>query len=101
MPLSMSKIFALDTEGVALVCLCYLENATPAQICKTPDAFVLASLLNETEKIEDVEPGPLASGTDRVKGSLADTLQRILDIAAGEIAVQPQSEISLSPAQPG
>jgi len=57
--------------------------------------------LNEARKIEDVERGPLASGTDLVKGLLADTLQRILDIAAGEIAVQPQSEISLSPAQPG
>ena len=107
--LSMSKIFALDTEGVALVCLCYLEDATPAQIRyavrrirrKAPDAFVLVSLLNATERIDDAEAGPLASGTDLVKGSLADTLQRILDIAAGKIAVQLQSEISLSPAQPG
>jgi predicted PurR-regulated permease PerM len=107
--LSLSKIFALDTEGVALVCLCYLESATPAQIRyavrrirrKAPDAFVLVSLLNETEKMEDSDAAQLPSGTDLVKGSLADTLARIMDVAAGKIAVQPQSEISLSPAQSG
>ena len=107
--LSLSKIFALDTEGVALVCLCYLESATPAQIRyavrrirrKAPDAFVLVSLLNETAKIEDTDAAQLPSGTDLVKGSLADTLARIMDVAAGKIAVEPQSEISLSPAQSG
>ena len=30
--LSMSKLFALETENVALICLCYLEHATPAQM---------------------------------------------------------------------
>jgi hypothetical protein len=57
--------------------------------------------LNETGKTEDSDAAQLPSGTDLVKGSLADTLQRITDVAAGKIAVQPQSEISLSPAQSG
>ena len=30
--LSISRIFTLDTKDVALVCLCYVENATSAQI---------------------------------------------------------------------
>ena len=30
--LSMARLFALETKDAALVCLCYLENATPAQV---------------------------------------------------------------------
>jgi hypothetical protein len=30
--LSMSKLFALEIKGVALICLCFLEHATPAQL---------------------------------------------------------------------
>jgi predicted PurR-regulated permease PerM len=102
--LSMSKIFALETEGVALVCLCYLENATPAQIRyaarrirrKTPEAFILVSLLNETDKLEDAEAMQLSPETELVKGSLRDTLQRILDLANSKTAERPLSEVSRS-----
>ena len=87
--LSMSKIFALETKGVALVCLCYLENATP------PEAFILVSLLNETDKLEDAEAAQPPPGTDLVKGSLRDTLQRIMDLANSKTA-ERLSEISPS-----
>ena len=30
--LSMARIFSLDTTGVALICLCYIEFATTAQV---------------------------------------------------------------------
>ena len=85
--LSTSKIFALDTKEAKLVCLCYLENATPAQIRyavrrvrrKAPAAFILVSLLNENDKIDETETVELSPGTELVKGSLRDTVQRILD----------------------
>jgi predicted PurR-regulated permease PerM len=101
--LSMSKIFALETKGVALVCLSYLENATPAQVRyavrrvrrKAPEAFILVSLLNETDKLEDADAVQPLPGTDLVKGSLRDTLQRILDLANSKTA-ERLSEISPS-----
>ncbi len=102
--LSMSKIFALDTQGVVLVCLCYMGNATPAQVRyaarrihrKAPAALTLICLLNETDRIEDAQAMQLPPGTGVVQGSLADTLQRILDVANGKTAAFPTSEISLS-----
>src|SRR4051794_26573123 len=30
--LSISRVFALDTKDVALICLCYVEHVTPAQM---------------------------------------------------------------------
>jgi predicted PurR-regulated permease PerM len=100
--LSTSKIFALETKEAKLVCLCYLENATPAQIRyavrrvrrKAPDTLILVGLLNETDKIEDTMQ--LSPGTELVKGSLQDTVQRILDLANGKTAERPLSEIPLS-----
>jgi|SRR5271166_1478146 len=99
--LSMSKIFALDTKDVTLVCLCYLENATSAQVRyavrrirrKAPDAFILVSLLNETDKIEDPETMQLSPGTGLVEGSLENTVQRILDLANGTTAERPLTEV--------
>jgi AI-2E family transporter len=102
--LSMSKIFALDTKGVALVCLCYMGNATPAQVRyaarrihrKVPDALILLCLLNESDKIDDAQAMQLPPGTGLMKGSLAETLKRILDVANGKTAARPTSEKSLS-----
>jgi hypothetical protein len=50
--------------------------------------------LNETDKIEDTMQ--LSPGTELVKGSLQDTVQRILDLANGKTAERPLSEIPLS-----
>jgi hypothetical protein len=102
--LSMSKIFALDTKDVNLVCLCYLENATPAQVRyavrrirrKAPDAFILVSLLNESDKSEQTETAQISPGTELVKASLQDTVQRIVDLANSKTAARSLSEISLS-----
>jgi len=102
--LSMSKIFALDTKGVALVCLCYLENATPAQVRyavrrirrKAPESYILVSLLNGTEKIESAEGLQLPPGTGLVHGSLADTVRKILEVANSEPSERPMPELSLS-----
>ena len=61
--LSLSRILSLDTKNVALICLCYLGNATGAQIGyairrvrrKAPDAFILVSLFGNDESIEGLD----------------------------------------------
>jgi predicted PurR-regulated permease PerM len=53
--LSASRVFSLDTDGVELMCLCYLANVTSAQIRysvrrlrrRAPDAFILVTLAGE------------------------------------------------------
>jgi predicted PurR-regulated permease PerM len=61
--LSLSKLFALETTGVALICLCFLEHATPAQLRyatrrlrrKAPGVFILASVFDETLQTPDCD----------------------------------------------
>src|SRR5262245_373381 len=65
--LSMSRIFAIDTDDVALICLCYLEDASPAQIQyairrirrRVPDVDILVTLFGDAEmpEGEDTERG--------------------------------------------
>ena len=53
--LSISKLFALELKDVALICLCYLEHATPAQLHytsrrlrrKAPGVSILVCIFNE------------------------------------------------------
>jgi AI-2E family transporter len=90
--LSMAKLFALDTDNVALACLCYLGNASAAQIRyaarrmrrKAPEAFILVCLLNETHQSEGAEAMQLPPGSGVAKGSLADTVQRVVALAMGK-----------------
>jgi predicted PurR-regulated permease PerM len=103
--LSMAKIFALDTKNVALVCLCYLENATPAQIRyaarrirrKAPEARVLVSLFGESDHMGGAAAPPLYAGVELVTGSLRDAIERITEIARRRPVEQPQSDIPLAP----
>src|ERR1700694_1936643 len=83
--LSMSRIFSLDTKDVALVCLCYVENATSAQIRyairrlrrKAPNAFILVSLVGAADGIDEqaVQEFPNVA---LVKQSLAKIVEKIL-----------------------
>jgi hypothetical protein len=90
--LSMGKLFALDTNNVALVCLCYLGKASAAQIRyaarrmrrKAPEAFILICLLNVTDTAEDAEAIALPPESDVVQGSLADSVQRVVDLARAD-----------------
>jgi predicted PurR-regulated permease PerM len=83
--LSMSRIFSLDTKDVALVCLCYVENVTSAQIRyairrlrrKAPNAFILVSLLGAADGIDDAVREFANVGL--VKRSLAETVEKILE----------------------
>jgi predicted PurR-regulated permease PerM len=58
--LSLSRIFSLDTKDVALACLCYVENATSAQVRyamrrlrrKAPDAYILMIMLGASGNLD-------------------------------------------------
>jgi predicted PurR-regulated permease PerM len=84
--LSMSRIFGLDMKEVALICLCYVEDATSAQIRyavrrlrrKAPDAFILIALVGAAEGIDEQIVREFAD-VALVKHSLAETVERILE----------------------
>jgi hypothetical protein len=96
--LSMGRIFSLDTKDVALVCLCYVENATSAQIRyavrrlrrKAPNAFILVSLVGAAAVVDGDAVHEFANVV-LVKQSLAKTVEKILKEssaltkAAGEV----------------
>jgi len=94
--LSMSRIFSLDTKDVALVCLCYVENATSAQIRyavrrlrrKVPDAFILVTMVGQASNIDDEEILQCSPNIDFVKQSLSDTVDRIFAIATSASQTQ-------------
>jgi hypothetical protein len=82
--LSVSRIFSLDTKDVALVCLCYVESATSAQVRyalrrlrrKAPDAFVLVTMLgasNTTNARETLKDFPMTGLVE----SLDETVKRV------------------------
>ena len=87
--LSVSRIFSLDTKDIALVCVCYLENATPAQIHyatrrlrrKAPRATILVALVGNTDNITNPDD-PQVSIFD-VERSLSGTVAKILTAAKG------------------
>ena len=55
----MARIFSLETKDVALVCICYVESATSAQIRyairrlrrKALNAFMLLSLFGAADDV--------------------------------------------------
>jgi hypothetical protein len=89
--LSMSRIFGLDTKDVALVCLCYVENATAAQVRyairrlrrNAPKAIMLVTLVGNTDNISNSEDPQAVLPFDYVERSLRDTVARILAMANG------------------
>jgi hypothetical protein len=88
--LSVSRIFSLDTKDVALVCLCYVESATSAQVRyalrrlrrKAPDAFILVTMLgasNTTDARETLKDFPMTG----VVESLDETVKQVRAAASG------------------
>lgn len=83
--LSISRIFSLDTKDAKLICLCYIESVTPAQIRysvrrlrrKAPDAHILISLLGDTQDMDET-----ATNVSYARGSLAEAVSAILVVAA-------------------
>jgi hypothetical protein len=87
--LSMARIFSLDTEGVELICLCYLSAVTPAQIRyavrrlrrKVPQAFIIVTLARATDERDFDTAIRDSNRVVLVRGSLADTPAKVLEIA--------------------
>jgi predicted PurR-regulated permease PerM len=84
--LSLSRIASLDTKNIALICLCYLGNATAAQIGyavrrirrKAPNAFILVSLFGNTGSIDGLGQ---YGNMDVVTQSLHATVDKIVATA--------------------
>jgi predicted PurR-regulated permease PerM len=89
--LSMSKLFALDLKDVALICLCYLEHATPAQLHytsrrlrrKAPGVPILVGIFNETGQPRDGDPQQFPEGVEFLEGPLSAGVKRVSEILSG------------------
>ena len=99
--LSISKLFGLELKDVALICLCYLEHATPAQLHytsrrlrrKAPGVSILVGIFTETGQTPDSDPQQLPEGVEFLQGPLPAGVKRI-----SEILSRPRA--SLKPDQP-
>jgi predicted PurR-regulated permease PerM len=98
--LSMSRIFGWEIQDVALICLCYIEHATSAQIRyairrirrRSPDVLILVALFGNTEPIEGEEE----SGTDFVQQSLREAVNKIVAAASKDAEAQPRPQIPVA-----
>lgn len=80
--LSISRIFELDTKDVAVICICYIENATSAQIRyairrlrrKVPEAFIMTVLVGNAEAGDQ----KLELHSSEMKGSIQYSLEGAL-----------------------
>ena len=87
---SKSRVASLDVKDVALICLCYMETPSPAQIHfairrlrrKAPAAIILIALLGATSAVEDEEVVQTLVKLDLIKSTLHATVERILAITA-------------------
>ena len=94
--LSMSRIFSWETKDVTLICLCYVEYATPAQIRyairrvrrRIPDVAIIVALFGNAERFEEFEE---TDGAHFVQQSLRDVVARIVAAASPEGA-SPEGE---------
>jgi predicted PurR-regulated permease PerM len=100
--LSVSRVFSLDTDGVELVCLCYLASVTSAQIRysvrrlrrKAPDAFILVILAEEATSFDMKTVFQPSEKIEFVQQSLGETVAKVLAIATGS---SPQVSVATNP----
>jgi hypothetical protein len=86
--LSMARIFTLDTSGVALICLCYVETASAAQIRYAvrrirrvvPEVPVLVALLGGNAGSEQADAA--TADFSVVRGSFRATVDEVLALAS-------------------
>ena len=86
--LSVSRIFGLETEDVAIVCLCFIGATTAAQIHyavrrlrrKMPQAFILLTLIGSSGFDEEFRA---SAGIGSIQTSLRGTRDEILKVAKG------------------
>ena len=87
---SKSRVASLDVKDVALICLCYMETPSPAQMHfavrrlrrKAPSSIILIALLGATSAVDDEEVVQTLVKLDLIKSTLHATVDRILAITA-------------------
>jgi predicted PurR-regulated permease PerM len=92
--LSMSRILSWETKDVTLVCLCYVEHATPAQIRyairrvrrRVPEVAIIVALFGNAERFEEFEESDRA---EFVQQSLRDVVTKIVATAGPERESRP------------
>jgi predicted PurR-regulated permease PerM len=97
--LSTSNIFRLETDGVAIVCLSYLNAPNTAQIRyavrrirrKIPDARVLVGIWNELGATADTESLRNYSGANMFAHTLRDATRLCIESVQSDLAGQPDS----------
>jgi AI-2E family transporter len=95
--LSMSRILSWETQGVELVCLCYLEAATPAQIRyairrirrRIPEVSIIVASLGRP--VDVVGDEAFAAGAESVQDSLRATVDKIMAVALAQSGVKASS----------
>jgi len=100
--LSMARILGWDTKGVALVCLCYVADASSAQIRyairrlrrKTPDIPILVALLGDADDIKDQD---LLAKTEFVQHSLRSTVDQIVATASNPLEQAKRLKLRRTP----
>ena len=100
----MSRMFSWEITDVALICLCYIEQATPAQIRyairrirrRSPDVLILVALFGNTEPIEGEED----SGTEFIQQSLREAVAKIIAVANNDAEPQPGLRSPSPPSSP-
>ena len=99
---SKSRVASLDVNGVALICLCYMETPSPAQMHfavrrlrrKAPASIILIALLGAPSAVDDEEVVQTLVKLDLIKSTLHATIDRILAITT-EAADASPSDIPL------
>jgi hypothetical protein len=72
-----------------LVCICYLENASSAQIRyavrrlrrKAPEAFIVTALLGKADLLGTAEESMPAGASESTSRTLDGTLKQIVEVA--------------------
>ena len=101
--LSISRITGWDTDGVALICLCYVGNPSSAQIRyavrrirrRTSDIPVLIALLGNTTEAAHTE---VSDNWGLVEHSLRGTVEKVFAMARGATKIPESPRPAIQPA---
>jgi hypothetical protein len=82
------SVSSLEPKDVVLICLCYLEHATPAQLQytsrrlhrKAGDVSTLICIFNEAGHTPDGDPPQLPEGMEILQGSLSSGVKRVSEM---------------------
>ena len=100
--LSTQNLFRLETGGVALVCLSYLDASSPAHMRyavrrlrrKAPQATILLGCWTPATAQEGLAELRAATKADLVAATLSDAVRQCLTLAQGHVTVGDASGAS-------